>query len=87
MTRLESSGRKKRNERNPRKVVGCRNTFIMNLLISRRRSQPQLNFPEYYKYRETIFIIHHLRIVESSFYALQLAVLCVGFWGRWCASF
>ena len=57
MTRLEYSGRKQRNEENPRQVVGCRNIFNMNLLIPRRRSWPQLNCPDYYKYRAPVLII------------------------------
>jgi hypothetical protein len=57
MTRLEYSGRKQRNEENPRQVVGCRNISNMNLLIPRRRSWPQLNCPDYYKYRAPVLII------------------------------
>jgi hypothetical protein len=58
MTRLESSRRKQKNEGNSRQVVSYRNIFTMNLLIPRRRSYPLLNYPEYYKYRAPIFIIH-----------------------------
>jgi hypothetical protein len=64
MTRLESSGRKQRNEGNPRQVVGCRNIFNMNLLIPRRRSWPQLNYPDYYKYRVPVLIIHISAVAE-----------------------
>jgi hypothetical protein len=55
--KLEYSGRKQRNEENPRQVVSYRNIFNMNLLIPRRRSWPQLNFPDYYTYRAPILII------------------------------
>jgi hypothetical protein len=64
MTRLEYSGRKQRNEENPRHVVGCINIFNMNLLIPRRRSRPQLNYPDYYKYRAAVLIIHISSVVE-----------------------
>jgi hypothetical protein len=64
MMRLEYSGRKQRSEGNPRQVVGCRNIFNMNLLIPRRRSQPQLNCPDYYKYRAPVFIIHISTVAE-----------------------
>jgi hypothetical protein len=60
MMRLESFGRKQRIEGNPRQVVGWTNTFKINLLIPRRRSQPQLACPVHYKYRAPVFIIHHL---------------------------
>jgi hypothetical protein len=64
MTRLEYYGRKQRNEENPRQVVGCRNIFNMNLLIPRRRSQPQLNCLDYYKYRAPVLIILISAVVE-----------------------
>jgi hypothetical protein len=64
MTRLEYSGRKQRNEENPRQVVGCRNIFNMNLLIPRRGSQPQLNCPDYYKYRVPVLIIRISAVAE-----------------------
>jgi hypothetical protein len=57
VTRLEYSGRKQRNEENPRQVVGYRNIFNMNLLIPKRRSPRQLNCPDYYKYRAPVLII------------------------------
>jgi hypothetical protein len=66
VTRLESSGRKKRIEGNPRQVVGWTNTFKMNLLIPRRRSQPQLACPIHYKYKVSILIIHHLSNYRES---------------------
>jgi hypothetical protein len=36
----------------------------MNLLVPRRRSWPQLNCPDYYKYRAPIFIIHISAVAE-----------------------
>jgi hypothetical protein len=57
VTVQEYSGRKQRNEENSRQVVSCRNIFNMNLLIPRRRSRPQLNYPDYYKYRVAFLII------------------------------
>jgi hypothetical protein len=64
MMRLEYSGRKQRNEENPRQVVGCRNIFNMNLLIPRRKSRPQLNCPDYYKYKASVLIILITAIAE-----------------------
>jgi hypothetical protein len=64
MKRLEYSGRKQRNEENPRQVVSCRNIFNMNLLIPRRRGRPHLNCPDYYKYRAPVLIIIILAVAE-----------------------
>jgi hypothetical protein len=57
MTRLEYSRRKQRNEENPRQVVDYKNIFNMNLLIPRRRSWPQLNYRDYYKYKVPVLIL------------------------------
>jgi hypothetical protein len=65
MTRLEYSGRKQRSKGNPRQVVGCRNIFNMNLLIPRRRSWPQLNCPDYYKYKAPVLIILISAVAET----------------------
>jgi hypothetical protein len=66
MMRLEYSGRKQINEGNPRQVVDYINIFNMNLLIPRRRSQPQLNYPDHYKYRAPVFIIHISTVAERT---------------------
>jgi hypothetical protein len=82
MTRLESFGRKQINEGNPRQVVGCRNIFNMNLLIPRRRSRPQLNYPDYYKYRAQVFIIHISAVAERTRSAQVQLQLVRRFLGR-----
>jgi hypothetical protein len=66
MMRLEYSIRKKRSEANPRQVVDCRNIFNMNLLIPRRRSHPQLNCPDYYKYWALVLIILISAVAERT---------------------
>jgi hypothetical protein len=81
MTRLKYSRRKQRSEGNPRQVVGCRNIFNMNLLIPRRRIWPQLNFPDYYKYRAPVLIILISAVAERIGFAqvqLQLVCKCLG---------
>ena len=62
----------------------------MNLLIPRRRSRPQLNCPDYYKYRALVHIIHNSTVAERAKSAQAVAVLVRKFLrelGKWCASF
>jgi hypothetical protein len=83
MTRLESSGRKQRIEGNPRQVVGWTNTFNMNLLIPKRRSRPQLNCPDYYKYRAPVSLFIISAVAERIKSAQEVAVWCASFWEKW----
>jgi hypothetical protein len=82
MTRLEYSGRKQRSKGNPRQVVGCRNIFNMNLLIARKRIRPQLNCPDYYKYRALFLIILISAVAERTRSAQVQLQLVHKFLGR-----
>jgi hypothetical protein len=93
MMRLESSGRKQRIEGNPRQVVGSTNIFILNLLMPRRRSRPQLDWPVHYKYRApvSLFFISAVAVRAKSTQAVAGNSSFVrrfsGRAGKWCASF
>ena len=93
MTRLESSGRKQRIKGNPRQAVGWTNIIILNLLMPRRRSRPQLDWPVHYKYRAPVSLFHISAIAVRAKSAQAVAGsnnFVRKFSGRarkWCTSF
>ena len=77
MTRLEYSGRKQRNEGNPRQDVDYRNIINMNLLVPRERSRPNQVCQEYYKYRAPVSHLTHFSKLQRAVFAhCSPTVLC-----------